>query len=229
MSNRKRFWKNVTVGEENGLFSPHLDDRPLRLPQGTVLAVASKPLAEAVAKEWENIAADAVFSPEDLPLTRITGTFLERVKPHLGMMREELFKYGIDDELYYRADEHNPVLEKIFSWMAGLGLYPKVTHSFMPVEQSEEYRKQLKELITQQAPVELAVLGVITPVLGSLLLGVALIHHIITSEEALSVTNSDEQKQLLTWGYDSDLERTIKTRQQDIDEAILFLKLAKEI
>ncbi|MFT9331927.1 MAG: ATP12 family protein, partial [Acetobacter persici] len=50
---RKRFWKQASVVPEQDGFAVLLDGRPVRLPERTVLAVPSRPLAEALAAEWQ--------------------------------------------------------------------------------------------------------------------------------------------------------------------------------
>lgn len=228
MSSRKRFWKNVTLGEQDGLFRPELDGRPIRLPKGTVLAVDARALGQAIVAEWSRIPEEETFTPEQLPLTRIAGTMIERIRPDLIEAREALLRHGMDDGLCYRKEKPDSTVERIFEWLAKEGIQPSVTDGLMPITQSGDYITGLERLLTRQNEAELAVLGVLTQSFGSLLLALALVSGAISKEDAVSVANADERKQLLVWGRDDELFRVMTTREQDTTEALTFLGFARE-
>jgi len=228
LSSRKRFWKSVTLGEQDGLFRPELDGRPIRLPKGTVLAVASRSLGQAIVAEWSRIPEEEAFTPEQLPLTRIAGTMIERIRPDLIEAREALLRHGLDDGLCYRKEEPDSTVKRIFEWLAKEGIQPSVTDGLMPITQSGDYITALERLLTRQNEAELAVLGVLTQSFGSLLLALALVSGAISKEDAVSVANADERKQLLVWGQDDELFRVMTTREQDTTEALTFLGFARE-
>ncbi|AFV99974.1 ATP12 chaperone protein [Gluconobacter oxydans] len=229
MSSRKRFWKSVTLGEQDGLFRPELDGRPIRLPKGAVLALSSRPLAQAIVAEWSRIPENEAFTPEQLPLTRIAGTMIERIRPDLTEAREALLRHGLDDGLCYRKEQPDSTVERIFEWLAKEGIQPSVTDGLMPVTQSGDYITGLERLLTRQNEAELAALGVLTQTFGSLLLALALVSGAIDQEEAVSVANADERKQLLVWGRDDELFRVMTAREQDSSEAMTFLEFSREI
>lgn len=218
----------MTLGEQDGLFRPELDGRPIRLPKGTVLAVPSRSLGQAIVAEWSRIPEDEAFTPEQLPLTRIAGTMIERIRPDLIEAREALLRHGLDDGLCYRKEKPDSTVERIFEWLAKEGIQPAVTDGLMPVTQSGDYITGLERLLDQQSEAELAVLGVLTQTFGSLLLALALVSDVVSQEEAVSVANADERKQLLVWGRDDELFRVMTTRQQDTTEALTFLGFARE-
>ncbi|MDT8870958.1 ATP12 family protein [Komagataeibacter rhaeticus] len=66
-----------------GGFGVELDGRGIRLPGGTALVVHSAALADAIAAEWARAGGEkgGNFTPDDLPMTRIAGTMIERVAP----------------------------------------------------------------------------------------------------------------------------------------------------
>ena len=101
---RKRFWKQASVVPEQDGFAVQLDGRPVRLPERTVLAVPSRPLAEALAAEWQaaGLTVGGYFRPEDLPLTRLAGSILERIPgARAGVVCRPL-AYARSDLLGYR-------------------------------------------------------------------------------------------------------------------------------
>ncbi|WP_408873850.1 ATP12 family protein [Gluconobacter roseus] len=229
MSGHKRFWKAVSVAQEDGLFEPRLDGRPIRLPQGKVLAVRSSALAEAIAGEWGQIAEGASFTPDSLPLTRMAGTMIERIAPDPQATRDMLLGFGVDDGLCYCADGVSPVAEQVFAWLSGYGIHPSVTDGLMPVVQPEGYLEALRQLLATQGDLELAVLGVLAQATGSLLLSLAVVGGAVSLVDAVLWANNDEKSQLATWGQDDELVRTMENREKDILDAGMFLTLGRQV
>jgi len=229
LSGHKRFWKAVSVAQENGLFEPRLDGRPIRLPQGKVLVVRSSALAEAIAGEWGQIAEGASFTPDSLPLTRMAGTMIERIAPDPQATRDMLLGFGVDDGLCYCADSIGPVAAQVFAWLSGYGIHPSVTDGLMPVVQPEGYLEALGQLLATQGDLELAVLGVLAQATGSLLLSLAVVGGAVSLVDAVLWANNDEKSQLATWGQDDELVRTMENREKDILDAGMFLTLGRQV
>ncbi len=227
---RKRFWKQVTVGPvgESGQQGPLLDGRPVKLPAGGLLAVSSPVLAQALADEWQQIAEGAQFTPDDLVLTRITGSYIERILPDRAAMEDVLHAYGIDDNLCYQSDaQDEDVVSRIRAWAAEQGLHPTVTDGLMPLDQPEAYSEALKQYLSGLEPVILGALGVMVPITGSLLLPLALVHDVISFDEAVHLAHADEYRQLEKWGHDKELATLLEKRNTDIADALRFLHLAQ--
>ncbi|MBF0875922.1 ATP12 chaperone protein [Gluconobacter cerevisiae] len=229
MSGHKRFWKAVSVVSEGGLFEPRLDGRPIRLPQGRVLAVRSSALADAIAGEWGGIAENASFTPDALPLTRIAGTMIERIAPDPQAARDMLLGLGVDDGLCYCEDGIRPVAAQVFAWLSGYGIHPNVTDGLMPVVQPEGYLDALAQLLAVRDDLELAVLGVLAQATGSLLLSLAVVGGAVSLVDAVLWANNDEKSQLATWGQDDELVRTMENREKDILDSGLFLTLGRKV
>ncbi|AQS90002.1 ATP12 chaperone protein [Gluconobacter albidus] len=229
MSGHKRFWKVVSVVSENGLFEPRLDGRPIRLPQGRVLAVRSSALAEAIAGEWGGIAENASFTPDALPLTRIAGTMIERIVPDPRAARDMLLGLAVDDGLCYCEDGIGPVAKQVFAWLSGYGIHPSVTDGLMPVVQQEGYLDALAQLLAGRDDLELAVLGVLAQATGSLLLALGVVGGAVSLVDTVLWANHDEKSQLATWGQDEELVRTMENREKDILDAGLFLTLGRKV
>ncbi|HEX7390722.1 MAG TPA: ATP12 family chaperone protein, partial [Acidiphilium sp.] len=98
----KRFWQSAVPVVAGDGFGVSLDGKPVRLPGGAPLAVPSRPLAEAIATEWQD--AGKTVMPDDLPLTRLAGTAIERIAPDPEPVRASLLAYGGSDLLCYRAE-----------------------------------------------------------------------------------------------------------------------------
>ncbi|MXV43965.1 ATP12 chaperone protein [Saccharibacter sp. 17.LH.SD] len=227
---RKRFWKQVDVqamGE--GMYAPVLDGRSIKLPQGAALSVSSRALAEAIAEEWRSVKMGDALTPDALSLTRITGSFIERVEKDVSTTKDVLLSYGMDDALSYRSAAQDEVLlGRVLSWLQTKGLSPEATFGIMPLQQPMAYQVALEQFLDTLEADTLAALGVIVPIFSSLLLALALIHNVVTVDEAMRLGNADEEKQLQQWGHDDELAHQLQQKERDVRDALRFLELSRQ-
>ncbi|OUJ15511.1 ATP12 family chaperone protein [Acetobacter sp. DsW_063] len=235
---KKRFWSEASIVDEMEEFGVALDGRPVRLPGGAPLRVSSRALAEALAEEWSRAGQDDVekrFGPLDLPLTRITGTMIERVAPDRTHLISTLMEYGKNDALCYWTDEGGALAERqqaeLAPWLAWsatrLGANLVKTTGLMPVTQPQEALERLEAALVAASDSDLAGLGVAVPALGSLVLGLALMDGVLPVDDAVSLTTLDEQVQMARWGEDSALLDRIATIAADLSDAARFMTLAR--
>ncbi|MDI3308240.1 MAG: ATP12 family protein [Acetobacteraceae bacterium] len=209
----KRFWENAAVSEQPGGYGVSLDGRPVRLPGGSPLLVQAAPLAEAIAAEWDAAGGGkgGEMTPEDVPLTRLAGTAQERIAPDPAPVVDALAKFAETDLLCYRAED--PRLAKLqaeawqplLDWAALQHDAPlRVTSGLMPVAQEPQALAALHHAVAALPPIELAALGVLVPALGSLVLGLAVVHGHIDAAEAHRLAILDETFQEQLWGTDAE-------------------------
>ena len=207
----KRFWNEATSVEDGGAFAIHLDGKPMRLPGGGTLRVATRELGEALAAEWQAAGGEmgGEMSWEDVPLTRLAGTAAERIEPAPEATIEAIAKYAETDLLSYRAEDadlrarQRAAWDPWIDWAAReLGAELRSTIGLMPIRQSDEARQALHRAVAELSPVRLSALGVLVPALGSLVLGLAVIRGVLTPEEAHLLALTDELFQEEQWGLD---------------------------
>ncbi|GAJ29172.1 ATP12 family protein [Acidomonas methanolica] len=230
----RRFWQTVAVKPVAAGFAVTLDGRGVRLPGGSPLVVASAALAEAIAAEWEAIAPGAPFDPGALPLTRIAGTMIERIAPGRAAIITMLVNFGVSDLLLYREEAlqaeqaalFDPVLE---AFARRHGVQPRVTLALIPQEAEPEERKALTAALEAQDDAGLAALGVLTPALGSLILALGLVEGWVDRDRALDAAFLEERCQMRRWGEDTEIKRQLASRAADVDDAMRFLMLSRQI
>lgn len=154
---RKRFWKQASVVPEQDGFAVQLDGRPVRLPERTVLAVPSRPLAEALAAEWQaaGLTVGGYFRPEDLPLTRIAGSMLERIPGARAGVIDSLLAYASSDLLCYReagnsrlARRQRELWSPWLDWCQDtFGMALRTTEGVMPITQPDATMRTLRALL----------------------------------------------------------------------------------
>ncbi|MDF7674263.1 ATP12 chaperone protein [Acetobacteraceae bacterium ESL0709] len=227
----KRFWKDVTLRQDDeGFYGPALDGRSVKLTGGYMLAVSSRPLAEALVEEWSAIAPGETISPDKIPLTRIAGSQIEQIAPYEEETREALFAFGLDDALCYVSEVQDPAIAALLKeWMSEKGrdfILPQAT-DLTPLEHSEGYRKALKKLIASQSIERLTVLRIMAPLLSSFWLPLAMTAGILTFEEAFAFGFADEYAQLEEWGHDDEMVTSLEQKKHELADAMRYWEIVQ--
>src|ERR1041385_4383044 len=97
---RKRFYQAATVGE-GAPYPLLLDGRAVKTPAGGTLAAPVRPLAQAIAAEWE--VEGARIDSATMPLTRLANTVIDGIAPNPLPVAQEIAKYLGSDLVCYRA------------------------------------------------------------------------------------------------------------------------------
>jgi len=232
----KRFWDRAAASPVEGGFTVLLDGRPLRLPGRGSLVLPRAPLAEAVALEWQEAggAKGGEMQMEEVPLTRVVATALERLASDPAPSVAALAKYGETDLLCYRAEEPRLAARQAEAWQplldwAALQLDAplRVTTGVMPVTQSPEALAALRAALALLPVLELAALGVAVPALGSAVLGLALARDRVDAEEACRLAFLDETFQQELWGADEEALARQQAVMEDVQLAGRLLALAR--
>ncbi len=231
----KRFWKTAEIVDEAGRYAIRLDGRPMRLPGGPLLALQSRPLAQAIAEEWQAAGASGTLSVEDVPLTRIAGTAQERVAPNPALTADALARYAESDVLCYRAETPAALAavqaERWQPWLSwaqqryGAGLV--ATSGLMPVEQPSHALVAFRGALHGRPAFELAGLGILVPALGSLVLGLAVADEALAPSQAHSLALLDELFQAEQWGEDREAAARRQAILSDVEQAARFIALSR--
>ncbi|MGI4747837.1 MAG: ATP12 family protein [Janthinobacterium lividum] len=233
---RKRFWTAARHEPDGNGYRIMLDERPLKVPGGPVLRLQSEALASAVAGEWSLAGSRIgdVFGPDMLPLTRLAGTQQERVASRRQAVVETLLGYADSDLLCYRATYPDMLAERQqaawqpwLDWCADRhGARLLVAHGVMPVEQPATATAALERALHAQADAALTGLGVLVPILGSLVLGLAVAEGALGAEAATDLALLDELYQQEHWGTDADTSQRQAALLRETLESARFMTLS---
>ncbi|MDJ0388360.1 ATP12 family protein [Roseomonas sp. E05] len=232
----KRFWEQAAAAPVEGGYTILLDGRPLRLPGRSGLVLPRAPLAEAVAREWQEAGGEkgGEMRMEEVPLTRVVATALERMAPDPMPSVAALARYGETDLLCYRAQEPRLAARQAEAWQPLLDWAAlqfdaplRVTSGVMPVAQSLEALAALRAALALLPVLELAALGVAVPALGSAVLGLALARERVDAEEACRLAFLDEAFQQELWGTDEEAVARQRAVMEDVKLAGRLLALAR--
>ncbi len=233
----KRFWDHATTAGPGEGYAILLDDRPMRLPGGAILRLASPRLAEAIASEWE-LAGGAKgddMSFADTPLTRLAGTAQERIAPDPWPTIDAIARYGETDLLCYRAEGPDALVQRqTEGWQPWLDWAARAYDAKLrvgagvgPVRQHRGAIASLRTAVAEFDACGLAGLGIAVPALGSLVLGLALAAGELPPAEAHALGALDELYQAGIWGEDAEAVRRRAAIAADIELAARFIALAK--
>ncbi len=229
----KRFWTTTTVTQDGEDFSVLLDAKPLKLPGGGALRVPYAPLAEGIAAEWA--AAPQEFSPNNLPLTQFTSTAQDRIRPHRTDIIRQLAAYGLNDLLCYRAEGPAPLVahetaqwDKWLHWARErYAVALLTTTGVLPIDQPADTAARFTEALEAYTDYGLAALGVLVPVMGSLVLALAVAEGALPPEAAAETAFADELWQEAQWGQDKEAMTRRRNATTEIVSSRRFLELCR--
>ena len=226
---RKRFYERAHVGESVP-FAVLLDARPVKTPSGEPLALPSRPLAEAVAAEWQ--AQQELIDPAAMPLTRLVNTIIDGVVPEPTPVAEEVGKYLGSDLVFYRADSPDGLValqarhwDPLLDWARdSLKARFVLAEGVMFVAQPDHALMAARATIPSD-PWRLGAVNVITTLTGSALIALAVEQGHLSAADAWAAAHVDEDWNMSLWGRDEiALERRAK-RFAEIQAAATVLAL----
>jgi chaperone required for assembly of F1-ATPase len=210
-----------------------LDGRPVKTPMKLALRLPARPLAEAVAAEWE--AQGEKLDPASMILTKLANTALDRVAANRGTIEAEMQDYANSDLVCYRADRppdlvqrHTRQWDPVVDWArTALDAPFAVTMGVMHRPQPEEAIQAFRAALADLTDFELAAFHTLMTLTGSALIALMLARRVISPEEAWITAHVDEDYQIEHWGEDAEAEARRAARLKEFMAACRFLALAR--
>jgi chaperone required for assembly of F1-ATPase len=228
----KRFWKLAAAEPAEGGHAVLLDGRPVRTPKGLPLVLPVKPLAQAVADEWQ--AVEAELKPHAMPLTGLSNAALDVVAGDHEGFAAGLARYAESDLLCYRAEHPAPlVARQAERWDPLLGwaeqrfdvrfrVLAGIVHQPQPGLALERIGKAYAAF----GAFELAALSPLVSLSGSAVIPLALAEGEVDLETAWTASVLDELFQEENWGADALATASREDRRRQFEAAARFLRLA---
>jgi chaperone required for assembly of F1-ATPase len=220
----KRFYKTVTVSDAP--FRIMLDGRPVKTPARAAL--------EAIAEEWR-VQGDEI-APGAMALTKLANTALDRVGTMLEPVRGQVMHFA-NDLLCYRADHPAALVARqsaewdpLLAWAAArYGVRFEVRTGIVHFSQSDETLTALRTAVAAYDPFALTALATVAPILGSLVLTLALAEGHRDAEAAFALSQLDDRYQAERWGQDEEAATRATALLAEVKVAESFLRLAGRI
>jgi chaperone required for assembly of F1-ATPase len=225
----KRFWKDVSVGEDNGV---SLDGRPVRTPGRTPLLLPTRALADAVADEWRSVEGD--LDPRAMMLTGLANAATDRIAAGRAAFAEGLARYGESDVTCYRADTPPDLAaaqaaawDPVLDWVrTRYDVHLEPVSGVMHRPQPPATLARLGEVVGALDAWQLAGLSPVVTTTGSLLIALMLREGVLDAEAGWAAANLDEDWQAERWGRDLLAEQAMANRRRDYDAGLRFGRLA---
>jgi chaperone required for assembly of F1-ATPase len=167
-----------------------------------------------------------------MPLTRLASTAIDRMPAERQAAIEELAAYADTDLVCYRAAEPFELVQRqhrtwqpMLDWLSHTyGVRLAVTTSLLPVAQPAAARARLRGAIEDLTDWPLVGMRMATAALGSLVLGLGLLHRRLDPDAALAAGILDELFEIERWGSDVEVERRHEVLRRDVAGAARFLR-----
>lgn len=227
----KRFYSDVTVEARRAGYAVQLDGRPIRTPGKLVLVLPTQAMAEAIAAEWS--AQQAHIDPVSMPLTRLANSVRDQVGGRETEVRADIVKYAGTDLVCYRADSPEGLVtaqacawDPAIAWAKeALGADLLISVGLMPVTQSEASRSAIVAAVAPLDSFRLASAHVMTTLLGSVVLALAVLRGQMSPDAAWDAAHVDENWQVRQWGADDEATRRREARKVEFMAAVRLSEL----
>lgn len=231
----RRFWTEAAVEETEDGHIVALDGRPVRTPARAPLVLPSRPLAEAVAGEWQN--QPEMIDPLAMPLTRAANSAIDRVAPAREGVIAMLAEYGETDLLCYRAEAPGALAERqaagwdpLLDWAAQtLGARLVCGVGVMHVAQPEASLNALRAAVEPLDAFALTGLHDLVTLSGSLIIGLAAERRAQAPDRLWDLSRIDESWQAEQWGEDAEAAAAAEEKQRSFLRAARFVALARGV
>ncbi|MGE0046136.1 MAG: ATP12 family chaperone protein [Hyphomonadaceae bacterium] len=222
----RRFYKEAAVREEGGGFAVALDGRALRTPGKLAFAVPTRALADLVAEEWN--AQSERIDPMSMPHTRLANVAIERTPATRSDLVAMTAKYGETDLLCHRADAPAALVarqaeawDRWIAWSrAELQFTPAVvtgiaaqTNDLSPLERAAGELDDFR----------LTALAHGVGLLGSAILGFALVRGALEADAAFEAAHLDDLHQIEAWGADEEAVQRLDRLKSEIAALAQFI------
>jgi chaperone required for assembly of F1-ATPase len=227
----KRVYKKVEVAPVEGGWGITLDGRSIRTPAKSPMVLPNKPLAAAIAAEWD--AQRDEIRPIEMPLTRLVATAIDRTGPQRDAVVTEVSNYAGTDLVCYRAD-HPPALaarqqavwQPLIDWaMSRYDAALAVTTGIIPTRQSAAALKAFAAAVAALDDFRLTGLHNLTAACGSLVIGLAIMEGRLDADAAFAASQLDETFQIEAWGEDAEAMQRRAALADDIKSTTRFVEL----
>lgn len=229
----KRFWKQASAVEAEGGYTVHLDGRPVRTPAKAGLIVPTRPMAEAIAGEWD--AQEKLVDPRTMPVTRGANAAIDKVRTQRSEVIALLAEYGDSDLLCYRAAGPEALIARqtqgwdpLLEWAAEtLNTRLNTGEGVMHVTQAPDALARLHAEVSRFDNFALAAVHDLISLSGSLVLALAVTRDAVTPDEAWTLSRIDEHWQISQWGEDEDAAAAEMIKRTAFLDAVHFYRLAR--
>ncbi|XP_078692799.1 ATP synthase mitochondrial F1 complex assembly factor 2-like [Branchiostoma floridae x Branchiostoma belcheri] len=204
---RKRFYKNVSISQSNGMYEINLDRRKLKTPMSRLFSVPSEPIAIAVATEWE--AQHKEIKMSQMHMTQLCNTAIDNPsKKTPQQIVDDILSFLDTDTICYR--EESPVelaeleereWEPLLDWVRQrYDIQLQSSTSIHGPTIPKATKSTLKKHLLHYNHWSLVGVTNLVETLKSVVLSLALMDKHLTVEKAVALARLETEFQIVRWG-----------------------------
>ncbi len=228
---KKRFWTSATVDQVPAGFGIKLDDRPLKTPAKATFQVSSRPLADAIATEWNDLEGE--IDPDQLPFTKLCNAAIDNMGRKSDAVVDALTSYSETDLLCYRADTPVGLVERqsqswdpLLDWLRATHEILMVqTNGILPVEQPAQSVDSFRSWLVKMDSFELMATHDLVMISGSIVIARAVVEGEISPPDGWRASIVDELWQIEQWGDDEEASMARDRKARDFKVAAELMRL----
>ncbi|MGH1456697.1 MAG: ATP12 family protein [Alphaproteobacteria bacterium] len=230
----KRFYKLVSVEKSDNGYHILLDGRAVKTKSKAHLSCLNKDIANEVMQEWAQQGAQII--PDSMPFTQIESTRIDRVSAERQAMSANVLKYLDTDLICYVAASPEELVEeqnkKWALWRTWFGDKFKckldTTTGLAALKQDARAHKAAAEYTEKLDDARFTILQIVTPLSGSLILGLSFIDGASNADDIFAASYVEEHfKDTLydaqKYGRDPLLEKQQNAAIKDLTAAQKYL------
>ncbi len=231
----KRFYREVTVGEDSGGWRVLLHGRAIKTAGGRPQVVPSRSLAEALAAEWADQGDE--IDPKAFMLRDLADYAIDVAA---GDGRDDLVRevaaYADSDTLCYRAAPEEALhARQVEIWEPLLveaerrfDVHFERVAGIIHRPQPDATLAQLAAAVATQDAFGLAALRMLTSLSASLVIALAALEADADSDALWRAANLEEDWQAEHWGSDAEAQEVTQARRDAFAMAMRFARLARD-
>lgn len=229
----KRFYENVDVAEVDGGWQVRLDGRGLKTIKGSQQVLPSRPLAEALAREWAEQGED--IDPAQFVMRDQADFAIDVVRPDPAATIATVARFAESDTLCYRADPDEPLFEiQQREWEPLLAMieqregvsFTRVS-GIMHRPQPPQTLDGLRESLNGHDHFTLAALNTMASLTASLCIAMLALDDDAEPASLWRAACLEEEWQADLWGRDPEAEERRARRRDDFIAASNFVRLLR--
>ncbi|MEM7665992.1 MAG: ATP12 family protein [Pseudomonadota bacterium] len=229
----KRFYESVGTQSVDAMWQVTLDGRGLKTVKGTPQMVPNRPLAQALAREWEQ--QGEKLDPASFPMRDMADYAIDIVAADLGGVADKLVTYGDTDTLCYRADPDEPLFahqQKVWeplvkAFEARESVEMTRVSGIVHHPQPDATMATLRARLSTANPFALAGIEAMSSLAASLVIGLTAARPDTEPTELWRAASLEEEWQADLWGRDPEAEERRAKREADFLRACEFTRLAQ--
>jgi chaperone required for assembly of F1-ATPase len=229
----RRFYKQASHEKQGRIWQVMLDDKALRTPARQVLRLPTEKLAILLAREWQD--QEDSIKPDQMPLTKLANVAQDHVAPDRVPSAGELMRFAANDVICFRVEQPKRLQElqasKCDPWLdwaekkfdARLGVTAELRPPDMPLAALENMRNAA----LKQDPFTLTALLHAVSILGSAVLGFAMVQGKMDAKTAFDLSRIEEDWQIKQWGDDDEALLRSRNMLVALQSSYQFMQAAK--